>query len=68
MALERYEDAIQLLIEAYPRLLEEWGSDDKDVQTLVQSIVDVYTALGQPDKEEQYRHLLVPTQPPVASD
>ncbi|MCZ6690273.1 MAG: serine/threonine-protein kinase [Planctomycetota bacterium] len=56
--LERYEEAETHLLGGYWVLRDSLGARNKLTRSVVQKLVDLYTAWGKPEKAEQYRALL----------
>jgi serine/threonine-protein kinase len=59
---QEYQEAEQLLLSAHDYFQEHPGHDEKLMREAQQGLVRLYEAWGKPQKAEEYRQLLSPTQ------
>ena len=63
-ALQRYDEAEQILLEAHDILSAVFGTTHGRTIKVVRSLVDLYEAWGKPEQAAEYRALLPPPEDP----
>ena len=68
MALNRFDDAEEVLLEGHLSLVDVVGSEHLETQKTIGSLIVLYDAWGKPDKAAEWRAKLPAEQEAVASD